>query len=609
MVRAKSKQAPKRPTRGTTTKATGEVGVWRDRWKRSRSKETDAGEPIRIRWKDALGYNAPEKSPPIPPMAGTLLEEFQQARWDIARFARLLGIDAHDGQRRFWDAMLARDPSGWRAAYLTLALSAGNRAGKTLAIAIAILHSCFYKTALRPLDPRATDREAEVWAKAPYDWFHFGIQQEVGELVYFEMVNIFSGRHPAQKGKGCPLADLLGEQLATWDVKERGEYRLVTLHPLFGGAAIHFRTTNERALGSLGKDMHGISFDECGFEQNLTFIINEVLHLRRLGTGGQLLLTSTPSEGFTEFSDEWKHGDPGNPLRLPDRISLRMSTRENIGYGIDQTMFDRLVRGMPPDLVPQNIDGYFIEGRRAFFNSRAVDIAFRRDLPLITEPVSGHRYVMGIDPAATHDETWALVLDVTVSGRTTAVLAERRQGKQSVLGVVKMLKETHDAYNENGARCSSAIDSTGFGGSVFRDLLSGIHPLRSVEFGGTNRKKLKMLANLKGLIEQGRMQFPREGPWLELRRQLLAYRIDDKKLKTDAVMALCVAITEVVRSPMDGGTDHAPFDIFGEVHTYPIRRRTIEDAEAEVIDLRSPEEVMAARALARRMSRGTVAES
>jgi hypothetical protein len=126
-----------------------------------------------------------------------------------------------------------------------------------------------------------------------------------------------------------------------------------------------------------------------------------------------------------------------------------------------------------------------------------------------------------------------------------------------------MLKGLHDEYNVQGSTCSSALDSSGFGGKIFRDLLSGIHPLRSVEFGGTGKKKLRILTDLKGLIEQSRMAFPRHGEWLRLRRQLLAYRLDDKLLKTDAVMGLVVAATEVVRSGGES-TDHAVFDMFDE---------------------------------------------
>jgi hypothetical protein len=248
---------------------------------------------------------------------------------------------------------------------------------------------------------------------------------------------------------------------------------------------------------------------------------------------------------------------------MPDRMSLRMSTRDNIGYGIDQNMFDRLVRSMPAELIPQNIDGYFIEGRRAFFNAIAVDRSFKPGIPETIPPQHGHRYVLGIDPAASHDETWALVIDVTTPGHYYGVHAQKRGGRQSIPALITLLKDIHRAYNSNGAQCSSALDSSGFGGKVIRDLLSDIHPLRNVEFGGTQRKKLRILTDMKGLIEQSRFTFPRTGIWLHLRRQLLAYRLDDKVLKTDAVMGLVVAGTEIVRNP-GNAVEHLPFDIFDE---------------------------------------------
>jgi hypothetical protein len=87
-------------------------------------------------------------------------------------------------------------------------------------------------------------------------------------------------------------------------------------------------------------------------------------------------------------------------------------------------------------------------------------------------------------------------------------------------------------------------------------------PIRSVEFGGTRGKKLKLLIDLKRALETSKVKFPREGPWLTLRRQLLGYRLDDKKLQTDAVMALAVAWSMVKFVPANG-VRSAPFDYFG----------------------------------------------
>jgi hypothetical protein len=501
-------------------------------------------------------------------------EDLERARWDIPHFAHLLGLRPHPGQERIWDAMLQRDESLFHPRWLTVTVSAGNRAGKTLLVAVGVLHHAFYKIGLAPPDD-LTDMMR--FTRLPYDWYHFGIQQEVGELVFFAIVQLVEGQHEAQRRRGCPLSDTLGHFLKH-DSKERGEYRWIRIDPVLGGAQIHFRTTAERAVGSLGKEMHGISFDECGFEMNLEFVVNEVLHFRRLSTGGPLWLISTPSEGFNQFADVWKEGDPENPLRKPDNISFRMSTRDNIGFGLEQSVFDRLVDGYPEHLRPQNVDGYFIQGRKAFFDSRAVDAMFLDSLPEQQPCLPGRRYVQGVDPAAVYDATWSFVIDAHEKGRFTGVLAQRRKGKQKVTDVAEMVRQTHFAYSRKGAWCETALDTTGMGGKVFRQMLEGVHPLHSVEFGGTRKVKMRLITDLKGLIEQGRLRFPRHGPWLELRRQLLAYVIDDRKIEQDAVMALAVAVKQLMRQ-MSDAKDSAPFSFWQPAPAAPVLPPAVEATE------------------------------
>ena len=507
-------------------------------------------------------------------------QDLAATRYDIEGFARLLGIEPHPGQKRIWKEMVMRDQTGFRPYWMTIAISAGNRAGKTLMLAIYVLHSTLFKMGMRQPDP-FDDLELERFSRLPYDWFHFGIQQEIGELLYHAIVQLLTGTHEAQRKHGCPLTDSLGP-IASVEKKERGEYRWVVMDPVLGGGQIHFRTTAERGVGSLGKDMAGISFDECGFERNLEFIVNEVLHNRRMSTGGQMALISTPSEGFTEFADEWKKGDPDNPLREPDHISFRMSTRDNIGFGIDREVFDRLIRGVPDHLIPQNIDGYFIQGRQAFFDARAVDRMFVKDLPEEVPRGAKRRYIQGVDPAATYDATWSIVLDATVDGRAEGVKAVKKAGKQKVVDVAAMVVGTHRAYTGDGSVCETAVDVTGMGGKVFKELLGDLHPFRGVEFGGTKKAKMRMLTDLKGLIEQGRLRFPRSGVWLDLRKQLLAYILDDRGIEQDAVMALAVAVKQVMRQ-MANAKDSAPFDFFEEpelpdgVSLFKKKRMTEED--------------------------------
>lgn len=416
-----------------------------------------------------------------------------------------------------------------------------------MAMAILCLHHALYKMGLRK--PESDDpASAKQWANAPYEWYHVGIQQETAELVHREIAAILSGTHPAQKGKGCPLTNELGN-IATIDKKYRGEYLWIKFHPVVGGASIHFRTTQEKAKALLGKDMNGISFDEAAFEPHLVEIYQEVLNLRRLSTGGPLHFIGTPTEGIGDYSDLWEMGNPENPSRDPQFISFRLSTRDNVGFGLDAGNFDSIVRQQAEYLVPQNVDGYFIEARDAYFSANSVERSFDTDVSGDVTPQRGHRYVQGCDPGISSDATWTVVLDYTDRNRIVGVRARRRIGKQTIPSVVNMVRENALLYQQDGAFCTTIVDETGLGGRLFRQEFNVIKPLRGYDFGGTKSKKLELLSNLKAMMDRGNLVIPRGQPWDDLRRQLLSYKLNDKKLETDAVMALALAAWYAARNP------------------------------------------------------------
>jgi hypothetical protein len=55
-----------------------------------------------------------------------------------------------------------------------------------------------------------------------------------------------------------------------------------------------------------------------GWRRTSTYLVEEVMHARRLGTGGQFILISTPSAATsTEFEDLWFTGDPRTRSATP----------------------------------------------------------------------------------------------------------------------------------------------------------------------------------------------------------------------------------------------------------------------------------------------------
>ena|SRR6188768_1546414 len=536
---------------------------------RNESRDQDAKNPGPVRTRRAKRVLADSMIETGPSSFGAFAQtqyaqDMMRARWDVDFFCeRFLGFTPHPGQSRMFKAYILRDESRWQPRFLTVSIAAGNRAGKTLGLAVIILHSVMFKMGKEPPNPLDI-RSMERWLTLGYEWYHFGVHSEVAELVYYEITKLLSGTHEAQGVDGCPLSEVLGQSVADWSKKYRGEYLMIRMHPLLGGGTIHFRTTGERAIGSLGKDMDGESFDECAFEPNFDFVIDEVLHNRRLSTGGQLFLIGTMTEGLTAFADKWQQGNPEAPDRLIDSMSLRVSTRENVGYGIDARMFERIVAAMPAYLIPQNIDGFAIESREAFFGAQSVNAVFDNDLPEMSPAERGHHYVQGVDPALTYDSTWAMVLDITGGATWRGVWADRLSGRQTSLVVAALALHGHNAYSDQAKRitCHTGLDATGFGGKMFRDLLP--IPVRMVEFGGTRQKKLMLLNQLKKVIEEGRLKLPKHGKWLGVRRQLLGYKLDDRKIEQDAVMALAVAVDVAKRNP-GASAQEVPFDFFAPI--------------------------------------------
>ena len=117
-------------------------------------------------------------------------------------------------------------------------------------------------------------------------------------------------------------------------------------------------------------------------------------------------------------------------------------------------------------------------------------------------------------------------------------------------------------YQQDGASCTSIVDDTGMGGKLYRQELSVIRPLRTFDFAGTKAKKQDLLANLRTCIDKGWLRLPRSGPWSELRRQLLGYKLDDKKLEQDGVMTLAMAAWHASRNP-ENPVENASFSYFG----------------------------------------------
>ena len=452
---------------------------------------------------------------------------------DLLYFAEhILGVRPNRAQRRW--AKYNTTPDGkWRTK--GSAWVAANQVGKSLWVSVVVLWATIYKVGLDHSDPQA-------WIDAPYNWFHVAPSQQQAYIPLRDIEALVRGSHPAQGDRNRLPAGLIRF--------EKLEQYYDGLSTPFGSTA-QFRTTEEKAKALQGRRAHGISFDEAAFETHLKAVINETLLMRLISTGGPLHIVSTPNgindyfEVVQSLRDEGTEVEP-NVWTTPDGWMLLWSTvTDNAGFGLSQDEIDRMERDLDPATKEQQLRGAFLEPAEAFFTpTGAVLSAFRTDIPDFVPAEAGHQYVIFWDPSVASDPTACYVIDVTTKPwRVVEEVWDRKP-----LGIVSLVDRIFGLHNRrasegrHGFNRSTAItgyDATSMGGAIIRQSLVGLAPQRPLNFGGQTKVKLDILTNLRALLIKGELLIP--DAMIGLKREILNYRLEDKKLQQDRVMALAGA--------------------------------------------------------------------
>jgi hypothetical protein len=173
------------------------------------------------------------------------------------------------------------------------------------------------------------------------------------------------------------------------------------------------------------------------------------------------------------------------------------------------------------------------------------------DLPERSVAMKDGVYLQGLDPAKSQDSAWSIVLKLEENDDDPArpflvgVRAEQKKGQKSTETLIALAADAFNAFNvgRKSSVCYTGLDATGFGGKMFREAIEDDVPhIHNIEFGGSLQKKRMLLGDLRTLIDEGRLLLPNQGIWLEVRKQLLGYKLEDRKITQDAVMALVCAV-------------------------------------------------------------------
>lgn len=476
-----------------------------------------------------------------------VLRKLESGRTDIVYFAEeVLGIKLNRAQKRWFKFIkVAGDGFSWDMRFVIHV--AANQVGKTLGLAVLILWACNYKIGM-------DTKSDHLWLNSPYQWYHVAPSLNQANLVLNDIRMILKNVHPAQEKSGS--RSIFPQGFAV-------EITVENYYPglqFWNGAVANFRTTEEKARGLLGRRAAGISFDECAFENHLIEIVNTVLWMRLISTGGPLILVSTPDgmNDFFEIVSEVENGgvhedmDPNVWVKREAREALVLSTVEdNVGFGITQEEVDRMYESLDPATRDQQLKGAFIATQDAFFVPQT-DIlkAFDDKLPEFTPPQPGHKYVIFHDPSVSSDPYASVVIDVTKKPWKGVYYKwdKMPKGIHNLLPDIWGLHTQYSSAQDRLGRFPSSwaitgYDATSMGGQIIRQSLVGLHPQRAVNFGGTGKVKRDALTNLRAAMLKGDLKLP--GKWSRMKREILNYKLDDKKIEQDSVIAAAGAMSLV----------------------------------------------------------------
>lgn len=330
----------------------------------------------------------------------------------------------------------------------------------------------------------------------------------------------------------------------------------------YNGSVMHCRSAHDDGRWIDGHEYRYVSIDEAGHLKNdLKKLINGVILMRMAG-GGDLDIIGTP-KGFGDLFWYANRGLRG----VAGYYTQRGSIYDNpFLSAADIKMRDQLMRSADPRLREQVMYGAFVSDEGMAFTQDQLEQSFVDGLPFHQDYIPGHRYVQAWDLARRTDWTVGVTFDIT---DTPWVMVDFvRLQKVPWETIYNNIRDKAKEYHVN----APVIDATGPGGDVIEEELTkrGIYV---IAVRTTNiAQKLNLINTLQTAMDEGRLVIgsrtvldesgePREipdleppgGSWGLVRIPAIpefvdefgVYQLDDKKLQTDTVFAVALAINEV----------------------------------------------------------------
>lgn len=498
------------------------------------------------------------------------MKEFpEQIRTDPVIFAnKILGLPIHPAQEE-WIRSANRKIN---------ILRPGNRWGKTMGEAILHIWQCMCKPQLR-----GRVNTAEEWLRVDYQTLNFGPGYEQARECLRLVRDICEGNILIPNELRSQWGYTNNSQLKGWAITEdKSEAQMLPFVEFKTGAKLLGRTYSDMGTQFKMKSLAFISGDECGDIQELWTFTNITLLPRLVSLGGILHFVGTPQPEGIDYMQmiEMAQEDMARPdwKENGEFYTQRGSMYDNIFLPREE--IERTERIADEHLRQQIIYGEYVETGDKFFGAERVFNAIDRKMELLQQGLPGRKYLTTVDFAGGSSE-WAdytviKVIDYTEEPYRVVYFWRIKGGD---MPIPLQYKQVEDVYGRFPGKL--IIDASALGG---KNALAFLQHLKPIPLDIGAKVKGDMLSTLKMAFDGGQSKrFRREvertpdGRTLEknqdwgiirfpdipeLVNELQNYRLDDKKLRTDCVMALAMAIYWIeMRRPKLVRRQEVPFDL------------------------------------------------
>lgn len=490
----------------------------------------------------------------------SLAAKREQARQDPVFFANeFLGMRLHDGQEKFMRkiqqgvAVLVDEHNQVNEEQLELIrrflLSCANRWGKSAVISIIQLWFLFNKFGIK------TNSDAE-WFDIEYRTANIAPYSSLTEPVFQAMKAIMTSSYAIRDENGIMTTNNC--QIEWFYLEDRtlnsAPYKLFFANNSY---IEHLSLMGGKGDNLQGKPYGVITYDEAPRSDHLQMELDNSVLGRLLDWTAPLILLGTPdqdSNSLLYYNDLYKEGLVGINSSYTQEGSIyenKFMTRPQIAE------HEKMLENNP--LKDQMLHGKFIFGTQNIFPAQDILDAETDDLNDGKRYQEGHKYVVGVDTAIGSDEMVYCVLDVTTKPYDLVWLEAVKGASRSPQMHLYALCNLIDNYrDETGHNIEMVVETfNGESARFYQDLPPYIRQfthtygtwqpskIRTDNKNPTiNRtaqvKKADILVALRKLLAEKALKIPKQN--YELVKQLSIYKEDDKRIPTDRVIALALAV-------------------------------------------------------------------